>query len=158
MNVEDKIPSRGDVEIVIEWKDGRKELHDHRNTILTNGRRILARCLANVIGDEYEFYIARMVFGDGGTIDGVKRYVDAGRTGLFGTTQVSKPVIATLNPSLATQAIFTTVIRFDDALDQTLNEAALVLADGSLFSMVSFPNLTKTSDMQITFSWRISFV
>jgi len=148
----------GDVEIIREWKDGEKEIFNVDNTILLTGRRALCRSLANQIGDSYQFYITRMLFGDGGTQSGVKKYVNAGREGLFGVTRLSKPVIASVDGSIPTQVILTSVISFNEIVGVTLNEMALQMANGDLYSMTTFADLNKTEDMQITFNWRLSFI
>ena len=154
----DQIHPVGDIERIIDWRDGRRDVIDFHNTVLLTGRRALTASLANAIEDTYEFYITRMLFGDGGTHNGVKKYVDAGRNGLFGVTQVSKPVLANIDSTIPTQAIFTSVIKFDEAIGVTLNEMALQMATGDLYSMTTFPDLNKTEDMQITFNWRLNFI
>src|SRR5688572_30273086 len=95
----DEICCKGEVEAVIEWEDGRKETIQFNNTVLRTGRTVLALALANRIGDSFDYFVARMLFGDGGTSGGVPKSVSDGRTGLFGTTQVSKPVISVIDPS-----------------------------------------------------------
>lgn len=154
----DQVKPVGNVWIIKDWKDGRRDITDVQNTVLLAGRRALANSLANSIGDSYQYYITRMLFGDGGTVDGVKRYVNAGRDGLFGTTRVSKPALSNIDGSIPTQVIFTSVIRYDEAVGVTLNEMALQMANGSLYSMTTFPDLNKTEDMQITFNWRLNFI
>lgn len=154
----EKLRGKGDVERIIKWADGRREVDDYRNTILLTGRRAMAKCLANAIDGTFKFYVTKMVFGDGGTTDGVKKYVNANRNGLFGTTQLSKPVISTLDTTVPAQVIFTSVVRFDEGVGVTLNEMALQMADGDLYSMITFPDLNKTEDMQITYNWRLSFI
>jgi len=158
MKMTSDITTRGDVEIITEWRDGKKETQDVRNTILLTGRRALCKSLANQIGDSYQFYITRMLFGDGGTQSGVKKYVNAGREGLFGVTRLSKPVIAGIDGSIPTQVILTSVITFDEIIGVTLNEMALQMANGDLYSMTTFADLNKTEDMQITFNWRLNFI
>jgi hypothetical protein len=158
MNVTEENQSYGDVEIICRWLDGREERIDVRNTILKGGRRNLALGLANQIGDSFSFYITRMMFGDGGTQYGVKKYVNANRNGLFGTTRLIKPILANIDTTIPTQVILTSVIKFDDAVGVTLNEMALQMANGDLFAMTTFADLTKTEEMQIVFNWRINFV
>lgn len=155
---QDQIQTRGDVEIIKEWKNGKKESLDIRNTILLTGRRALALGLANVIGDGFNFYITRMLFGDGGTSGGEKRFVNANRDGLFGIVQVSKPVLANIDNSIPTQVILTSVLSYDEAVGVTLNEMALQMANSELYSMTTFPDLNKTEDMQLTLNWRLNFV
>ena len=128
--INSQILSLGDIEIIQEWKDGRRNSYDIENTILLTGRRALCKSLANQIGDSYQFYITRMLFGDGGTQSGVKKYVNAGREGLFGVTRLSKPAIAGIDGSIPTQVILSSVITFDEIIGVTLNEMALQMANG----------------------------
>jgi hypothetical protein len=99
-----------------------------------------------------------MLFGDGGTADGSTKFVATSRNGLFGITQASKPVVASVDPNIPSQVIFTSVIAFSEANGAVLNEMALQMASGNLYSMVTFPDLTKTAQMQITWNWRLTFV
>jgi hypothetical protein len=157
MQLESTVNVYGHVYGVIDYKDGRSEKFDFKNTILRGGRRALALGLANQIGDAFEFYVTRMMFGDGGTFNGVKKFVNADRNGLFGVTRLSKPVIANIDINVPTQVIFTSVITFDEAVGIVLNEMALQMANGDLYSMVTFPDLSKTEEMQITWNWHISY-
>ena len=148
----------GDIEIVLNWKNGQTETRNFKNTVLLTGRRALAKALTNQIGEKFQFNVVKMIFGDGGTNNGVKKFVNAGREGLFGVTRLSKPAIANIDVSVPAQAIFTSVIKFDEVIGVTLNEMALQMANGELYSMVTFPDLNKTEDMQITFNWRLNFI
>lgn len=158
MNINDGLKTLGHVQAVIEYKSGEIETLEFPNTVLTAGRQALAAGLAHEIGDQFNFYVTRMLFGSDGTAGGVTKYVNASRDGLFGATVASKPVIATVDPNITTQVIFTSVLAYDDAVDTVLNEMALYMANTKLYSMVTFPDLTKTSQMQITWNWRLSFV
>lgn len=157
--INDQLLAKGDIEQIKEFKSGKKEKTYFPNRVLLNGRKALAKSLANVIGDEYDFFVTRMLFGDGGTTgSGVKKYVDAGRTGLFGVTKLSKPVLSNIDGVVPTQVIFTSVILFEDAVGVTLNEMALQMSNGELYSMTTFPDLNKTDDMQLTYNWILSFI
>lgn len=158
MNLHEGLKTKGDVQAIIEYKSGEITTIEFPNTVLTTGREALAAGLAHNIGEQFNFYITRMLFGDGGTAGGSVKYVNASRNGLFGVTRASKPVIATVDPNITSQVIFTSVIPFDEANGYALNEMALKMANNNLYSMVTFPDLTKTSQIQITFNWRISFV
>tara|TARA_Y100000034_G_C6833139_1_gene376245 strand:+ start:300 stop:770 length:471 start_codon:yes stop_codon:yes gene_type:complete len=153
-----EVRTRGDIDICVDYRCGKQELVFVHNTVLTTGRLALVNSLSNNIGDAYEFYITRMLFGDNGTLGGVKKVVDTARTGLFGATQLSKPALSNIDGSIPTQAIFTSVIAFDEVVGLTLNEMALQMKNGDLYSMTTFPDLNKTSDMQITFNWRLNFI
>lgn len=149
---------RGDVELVLESRDGSVQVIEFRNAILRTGREALALSLANRVGDDFDFFINRMLFGDGGTTGGVPKTVPADRNGLFGSTRVSKPVIANIDPNNSTQVIFTSVLSYDEGNNFTLNEMALQLHTGDLYSMATFPGITKTPQIQVTFNWRLSFI
>lgn len=144
----------------IEYACGKIETIEFPNAILNTGRQAVAASLGRKIGDAFNFYINRMEFGDGGTTDGTTtKYVSAERNGFFGTTRASMPVIATIDQSVPSQVIFTSVLPFiSDANGYSLNEMSLKMATGNLYSMVTFPDLTKTQQMQITWSWRLSFI
>lgn len=156
--IKEGIKPCGWVQAVIDYKSGEQKIIEFPNTVLTNGREALAASLANEVGDGFKFYINRMLFGDGGTAAGSTKYVASSRNGLFGITQASKPVIASVDPNIPSQVIFTSVISFSEANGAVLSEMALQMATGDLYSMVTFPDLTKTAQMQITWNWRLSFV
>ena len=149
----------GEVEMIVEYANGRKPLvRKFNNSVVNTGRNALASTLANNIGDSFQLFISRMLFGDGGTVGGTPRYVTSDRNGLFGTTQASKPVIATIDPNNTSQVVFTSVLTYTDANGVNLNEVALQLNTGNFYSMATFPDMGKTSMMQITWNWRISMV
>lgn len=156
--MKESITLKGDVEGIIEWEDGRKEKVEFHNTILRGGRTALAAALANNIGNSFDYFISRMLFGDGGTSGGVPRRVDETRTGLFGSAQVSKPVISNVDPNNSTQVIFTSVVAFAEGNGTILNEMALQMNSGDFYSLATFPGISKTSQMQITWNWRLSFI
>lgn len=156
--MKEEIKIIGTVQRITEYKNGKKEIFEFPNTILKKGREALAKSLANEIGDSYSFFINRMLFGDGGCVNGTTKYVDYQRNGLFGITRASKPVISQIDSDLPNKAIFTSVLAFDDANGYALNEMALQMANNDLYSMVTFPDLNKTSEMQITYNWNILFV
>ena len=159
--MKDTIKLKGDIELIVDWKDNCKEQENicFSNTILLKGRQAIAASLGNEFGNDYNFFITRMLFGDGGTSgDGQPKFVGAQRTGLFGTTQVNKPIISTIDPTNATQVIFTSVISFSEGNGFVLNEMALQMNSGDLYSMATFGGITKTSLMQLTWNWRLSII
>lgn len=149
---------RGDVEALIEFSHGEEKKISFRNTILRTGREALAMCLANRIGDDFDFFISRMIFGDGGLVGSTPKTVPTDRNGLFGTVRANKPVVANIDPNNGSQLILTSVVSFDEANGFNLNEMALRMNTGDLYSMATFPGISKTAEMQITWSWRLSFV
>ncbi len=148
----------GEVDVEIVHKDGQVEHFHVKYTVLRTGREALAASLAHEIGDSYDFYISRMIFGNGGTNSSVPKFVNTERTGLFGVTVASKGVIATIDPDVPSQVVFTSVLSFEEANGYTLNEMALKMNNDDLYSMTTFPDLSKTSTMQITWNWRLSFI
>lgn len=160
--------NRGDVECKIRYRDGYEEtklfkanqglLWDKKNTLLRNGKVAWAKSLANDIEDPYDFYITSMVFGSNGATASTPKYVDESRTGLFGTTLLTKNVISSIDEAAPTTTIFTSVIAFDEAVGNVLNEMALKMKNGQLYSMLTFPDLNKTSQFELIFNWRISIL
>lgn len=149
----------GNIEMKIEYQDDKPpEIFKWKNQVLTLGRVALAKSLSGQVTGNYQFYINRMIFGDGGTTGGVPKYVTTERNGLFGLTRASKPVIASINPEFPSQATFISVLTFQDANGYVLSEMALQMATGDLYSMSTFPDLTKTAQIQITYSWSVSFL
>ncbi len=152
---------KGDIQMVFQHKDGTRRVLDYEdtpNTVLRGGRLAVARMLANRLDGGSFYYITRMLWGDGGAVDGVKKYVDYTRNGLFGTTRLSKPVIATMDPTSPTTVTFTSVMTYDDIPHVMVNEMALQMSNGDLYSMSTFAGFTKLPEMEITFHWRCTFV
>lgn len=159
MNIHNKTKIKGDVLRTIEYKNGTKEAVWFHNTVLNRGRMAITASLSNQFGDSYQYFIQKMIFGDGGTDSGTERFVTANRESLFGVIRSSKPVIARIDNTTPSQLILTAVLPFDDDSNgYALNEMALQMANSQLYSMVTFPDLNKTSAMQITWSWRLSFL
>ncbi len=154
-----QIKSIGEIDCFIEYNDGRLPEHIHMpNTVLKTGRTALAKTLSNDIEDVFDFYISRMIFGSSGTAGGVPKFVNESRTGLFGVTVLSKPVIASSVDGSSTTVSFTSVVAYGEGNGIALNEMALQLANGDLYSMRTFPDLNKTSNMQLIFVWQINFI
>jgi len=153
-----EIASHGKVYLTIENDDGTKAIMAVRNKVVRSGREALARSLANQFDGTYSFYAVRVLFGTNGTLGGAPRFVDDTRTGLFGTVALAKPVIASIDPDFPTQVTFTTVVAKTELVGQTINEMALEMANGDIFSMTTFGDVTKNSSMQLTWNWRLTWV
>lgn len=148
----------GTVEGIIEYKDGNKEIIKFNNTILRTGRSAVASCLANRIGNDFDFFINKMVFGDGGSAGSVPKKVNDNRTSLFGSAVVVVPVVSNINPENPAQVIFTSTIKYEDGNGYNLNEMALQMNNGDFYSMATFSGFAKASNMQITWIWRLTFI
>lgn len=152
-----ELTPKGEIEIIIEYSNGKKETRMIENAVLRTGRSALAASLANSF-DEFDFYIHRMLFGDGGTdLSGAPKYVNYSRNGLFGITRANNPVISRIDPESPWQVIFTSVLKYEDANGYSINELALQMYNGDLYSMSTFGGFVKTSIMQLTFNWRVYF-
>lgn len=159
MSYESVVKPVGSVEALIEYKNGKSLKIEVPNTVLIVGRNAIVNTLINNTGAYPNLYVNRMVFGDGGVDGGNNpKIVTTNRTGLFGTVQATKSVVAVANPSNTTQAIFTSVLVYSDAVGVDLSEMALVLNNNDYFSMVTFPSIAKTSSMQITWNWSVSMI
>lgn len=164
--MKDSSVCRGDIQILIDSPGKPTEIVEFRNAILRTGREALALSLANRTGGDFDFFVSRMLFGDGGATGGVPKSVQTDRTSLFGTVRVSKPVVANIDVNNGSQVIFTSVVSYDEGNGFTINEMALQMHGSvppggespSLYSMATFPGISKTSLMQLTFNWRISFI
>lgn len=173
-NIEDSLNMKGEVTCLIEYKNGKSITWNFSNTIVRSGREALVGILTNTLAvcppasgsylNNYgSTYINKMVFGNGGTDGGVPKIVSQDRNSLFcGSPVVTKPVNGIVDPGLSTQAIFTSVLLYEDPVAtsgiMTLNEMGLVMNNENYYSLVTFPDLNKTSSMQITFVWRISML
>jgi hypothetical protein len=150
---------RGDVVITLEDKDsGKVEVLKFKNKILKPGRAAMAKTVSNLFGGNFQYFVNVIAFGDGGTSGGTPKYIDDSRTGLFGSVVALKPVIATIDSNIDNQVVFTSVLTYDDAVGSNVSEMALKMNNGNYFSMVTFGDIAKSSSMQITFNWMITFV
>jgi len=152
------VKSVGNIKLIVDHLDGKREEFFYKNSLLKNGRIALVSSLANQYGDNYDYFISKMLFGDGGTSGGVPKSVNSERTGLFGTTRASKPIIATIDPVVTTKLSILSVLSYDDANGFALNEMALQMDNGELYSMATFPDFTKTSAQQLTWIWELNFI
>jgi hypothetical protein len=156
MQVTEKHEIQGEISVKIDYFDGRpSEYRTFKNTILDSARKLWANFLAK---HESDTFISTMVFGDGGTHQSVKKQVKPEMTGLFGVTRVSKPVIAQIDPENPKHVIFTAVVGKEDGNGHALNEMGLKLNTGDLYSLVTFMDLNKTDQFQLTYHWNISIV
>src|SRR5688572_3687245 len=147
----------GGIIAIIEYKNKPTEILRFPNTVVDKGREALARFLATQ--DTKPVFIQSMLFGDGGMDQQEKKKtVTPDRNSLFGVTRLKKPVVAQIDPVVKSQAILTSVITFEEGNGYYLSEMALQLNNEDLFSMATFPSLGKTDQMQITWTWRLSFV
>jgi len=153
-----EIASHGKIFCTVVNEDGSFSKMAVRNKVLLSGRTALAKSLANQIGGDFNFYIARVLFGSSGTVSGAPRFVEDNREGLFGPVTLTKPVVATIDSLTPSQVTFTTTVTFNDLIGQAINEMALEMATGDLFSMATFGDINKTAGMQLIFNWRLSMV
>jgi hypothetical protein len=155
---EDTITSQGKIFCTIVNEDGTSAKMVVRNKVVMSGRSALASSLANQISGDFNYYIAQVVFGSSGTVGGVPRFVNDNQAGLFGAVTLTKPVIATIDPNFPSAVTFTTTIAFGDLPGGAIvNEIALIMGNGQLFSMACFADLNKTNSTQFVFNWRLSF-
>lgn len=155
----DRIPYIGMVTCKIEYNDSdRMDCFTVKNAMLRAGKVAIVKCLANQQNSPFDFYVDKMIFGTNGTIAGVPRFVEEARTGLFGLTLLTKNAIASIDSSAPTSVIFTSVVAYDEGVGSSLNEMALKMKNGELYAMTTFPDLGKTSNMQLTWNWVVSYL
>jgi hypothetical protein len=172
MKCESAIETKGHVEYVVDYKNGKSYKVSFPNVVLITGRQALAQVLTNTLGTcpstntsstasqlVPALYINEMLFGSNGTdTGGTPLIVSPARPSLFGPATAIKPVNSYVSQAVATQANFTATLLYSDAVLQNINEMALRLTNGNLYSMVTFPSIYKTADMQITFNWSLNFI
>lgn len=130
-----------------------------RNAVLTTGKQALAKSLAGDIGEAYDFYVCKMLFGTNGQDGGGKpKVVNADRTALFGPVAVAKAVSAVVDPNVRSRVIFTSILLEDDAVGETINELALQMYNGDLYSMATRGGIAKDALTQLTFNWKVNFL
>ena len=153
-----EISSLGKIYLKVSNLDGTSATMAVRNKVLLSGRAAMAASLANQYNGEFPFYIIRVHFGSNGTVGGNPKSVQDNREGLFGVTTLTKPVIASVDPQLPQQVTFTAVVAFNELVGQVINEMALEMANGQFFSMATFGDINKSSGMELTWNWRLSWV
>lgn len=165
------VKAKGSIKIDIEYNNGKKFTQLCDNVVLISGREALAKSLTNTLGTcpaattnsigelVPALYINAMIFGNQG-VDGTltPKVVSPARTTLYGPAIASKPVNSYVDGTVTTNAVFVATLLYGDAVGYNVNEMALQLSDNTLYSMVTYPNLSKTADMQVTFTWTLSFV
>ena len=155
-----ELKTKGTVERIIQYRDGTIEKCNVENTVLISGQQALIAGLAGQYGNYYNYFISNMVFGNGGTDGSNKPYiVPITQNKLFcGTPLSSKAVMSTIDSNIPTQLVCSTFLTWSDCAGYSINEMALVMNSGDFYSMTTFAPLSKTSNMQITWNWRISFI
>jgi len=154
------VQTKGSIEMIVEHKNGTKETIIRKNTVLQKGREALASSLGRAYGGSYEFYVNEMHFGTGG-VDGSNnpKYIDSTRNSLYDGSPVVFSASAVVDTVRSNEVVFTAVLPYDSPNSTfEISEMGLRMATGDLYSMATFPVISKTVDVQITFNWRISFV
>lgn len=149
------IMPQGYIQAKIKYKNNDIKILKFKNQVLNTGKNFLTKSLL----EEYKnsVHVANMLFGDGGTMNGVPKEVSPSAQGLSGITRIKKPVIAQIDVESPSQAIFTVIIGEEEGNDFVINEMGLELSDKSLFSLSTFADLNKTDQMEIAWSWHIVF-
>ncbi len=172
MNCESIVETKGYLDYIVQYKNGKEYKVSFPNLVLATGREAIAQMLTNTLGTcpsssstssssnlVPSLYINAMLFGSNGVDSGgTPLIVSPNRQTLFGTVTVSKAVNSYVSQSVATQANFSATLLFADAVNQNINEMALQMTNNYLYSMVTFPSIYKTADMQITFNLSLNFI
>ena len=156
--IQERINSKGLVDIIITDLSTNEVVNRYKqNTVLLGGKTLMARSLAGEVNDPFDFYVSSMEFGTGGLDGTTPKTVNSGLNSLYLSAGVEVLVGRAWSNSAPTQATFTGTLNTDTGNGVDFNEAALKIANGDLFSMVTFPALSKTSNLQITLNWTIVF-
>ena len=156
--IQEDIKTKGSIEIIVKnIKTNKIETRYKNNTVLLSGKANMAKCLASEVNDPFDFYINSMEFGTGGLDGGTPKTVNSDLNSLYTSAGVEVLVGRSWSNSLPQEASFTGTLNSETANGIDLSEAALKMADGTYFSLATFPALSKTSDLQITLNWTIIF-
>jgi len=154
--MQDKILVRGHIIRKIRYLDGSVESFEFPNTLLNSAKVRMADFLINE--NPKPIYITHILFGDGVFEAGQKKEPNPTQTSLLGIVRASKKVVKQVDPEIPTQLVFSVTLENEDANGHVLNEMALQMNDGELFSISTFPNLTKAEDFAVDWLWVVDFI
>ena len=154
--MKNKILTSGHIISKIRHLNGSVESFAFSNTILNSAKARMASFLIHE--NPKPMYITNMLFGDGAFEAGQNKEVNVAQTSLFGIVRANKEVVRQVDPEIPTQLIFSVTLEHEDANGFTLNEMALQMNDGELFSISTFQNLTKTDQMALDWIWIVNFI
>jgi len=146
----------GYIQAKIKYKNNYVKILRFKNQVLNKGKNFLAKCLLGESKDN--IYVANILFGDGGTVNGIPKEVHPSIEHLNGVIRIKKSVVSQIDPESPAQAIFTVIVGEEEGNDFTMNEMGLELSDGSLFSLSTFADFNKTDQMEVTWGWNINFL
>ena len=152
--ISNEIEAIGNVYLTVLNDNGTTAKVKIKNKVLNTGVLAMVKALSNSFGGDFNLYISRMLFGTNGTSSGTPKVVEETRTGLFGTTAAAKSVVSNISVD-GKRISFSATLLKTDMVGETLNKMALELADGNLFSMTTFGDISKTNTMQLTWDWEI---
>lgn len=149
MQLEEKVPVKGVIEVKIESQSLIMNLC-FNNKVLKAGKKSLVQAVSG----QTPPLITHMIFGNGGYSQGQLSTVTEDRNELFGVAQANKKVIGQVDD---TQSMYVAALEKDECNDSPINEIALQMSTGDLFSLATFPDLVKNNEMKITFKWKLIF-
>ncbi len=154
----DVVKAEGNVEIIIDHKDGRREFVRFKNKILRSGRIAMAAMLSNdTTINSSDIFLSQIAFGSGGTIGSSPKTISDSQNGLNGPTIATKSVITSIDSDNPTLLHIVSVLSYTEG-NGIINEMGLQMHSGDFYSMSTFGNIEKTSSMQFTINWSINFV
>lgn len=155
--MEECVKIKGIVTGRINYKNGETKAFMFSNAVVLDGREFLASCLLQSPGTPP--FVANMLFGDGGTSNGMPKEVVPTQNRLNGVVRLKKPVIAQIDPEVKTRVIFTIIMEEQEVKDATLNEMGLELSNEKFLSIATFPDLNMTEQMEsIMWGWEIQVI
>jgi hypothetical protein len=154
--VKDYIKTIGQISLIIK-QGGQKSQFSFQNQLLNGGRRFL---ISNLLQrpSSTSIFLKNMLFGDGGAVNDDVKPVVPEMEQMFGVTRMKKEAVVQINPEIPTQLLLTVIVPENEGNDFALNEMALELSDGTLFSLATFPSFNKTDQMELTWLWSVFFV
>ena len=138
--------------------------YEAHNNVLNAGREAILRALGHR-SDTNQVYFDRCVVSDSGAdlvgSSWVERSVPRDRDGLFGTELDAISVVTSLaqEPNGTPYAIVSSVLGAESpANGHHVSEVGLKLHDGTMYAMVTWPGVEKTSTDELVLDWLVYFL
>lgn len=157
MNSVDSFSLKGHLRIIKREGESREVVYSGDN-IIVNGGKLLALQQLFYYGSGNPLYTGKVGSGGATDVGGLfLRTPTADRTNLYtpeATVGLTKASENTAVPSITLVA----TVDASQCNGITINEAGFFAKDGTMFNMITFPGIVKTSLFSLDLEWSISFV
>lgn len=154
--VTDRVPLRGQIELVVRRGDSVVRRIAVRNTITYVGRTALLQLLRQALGGASAMggSPGHLVPGTNGTPPTVGDIALGAPLGGSDQIALTDPNLSVNGPS--GELVVTGTLSTSQGNGSTLREVGLVLANGDLFARQVHPAVSKTALLTVTYTWRVA--